>query len=178
MRIRIIFYFLLVFCGFANAFANQLYIDTKTLPMDLSFERVRGDGSRNVYIFCDVDCPHCMRTEKLLKDVDNIRINMFVFPVESYHPDAPRKTNAIWCSKDRAKAWQDWFDKKELPDDAVDCEAPLKAIESYAHDNGIELPVIIFEDGTGYHADDFITATANLKMLKALIDIYSNNVDR
>ena len=158
-----------------DVYANKLHIDIKSLPMNLSFERIKGKGSRKIYIFCDVDCPHCMRAERLFSEIGDIKINTFVFPVVSYHPDAPRKTNAIWCSKDRAKAWQEWFDSKQLPPNPKYCKAPLGKIQKYADKNGIRLPVIIFEDGTGYHADDFIYATLDLETLQNLIDNHSKN---
>lgn len=156
-----------------QVFSNKLHIDPKSLPMDLSFQRTKGNGSKHVYLFCDLDCPHCIRTERLFNSINDITIHMFVFPVPSYHPDAPRKTNAIWCSEDKAKAWQAWFDNGELPNNKENCKAPLKEIEKFAHDHQIELPIIIFEDGTGFHAEDFIQATINLNQLKKLINEHS-----
>lgn len=156
-----------------NVFSDQLYIDTEILPMELSFQRVKGDGSKNIYIFCDVDCPHCARAEKNLKELDNITINTFVLPVPSYHPDAPRKTDAIWCSEDKAKSWQEWFDNGVLPEDAENCKSPWKDVESYAHKNNITLPAIIFEDGSTYHAEDFIKVISNAKTFKTFIDFSS-----
>lgn len=156
-----------------NAFAAPMTVDVKTLPMDLSFERVKGDGSRNMYIFCDLDCPHCQRTESFLHSLDNVKIHTFVMPVASYHPDAPRKTNAIWCSEDKVKAWQDWYDMRALPADAKDCAAPLEKIDEYAHGQGIYLPAVIFEDGTTYTAEDFIYATRTPEMLQSLLDEHS-----
>lgn len=158
-----------------QALANVLHIDTKSLPMELSFQRVRGNGSKHVYVFCDLDCPHCIRTENFFNKINDITIHMFVFPIPSYHPDAPRKTNAIWCSEDKAKAWQLWFNKGELPDNKENCKAPLEEIEKFAHNHQIELPIIIFEDGTGYHAEDFIRATLSLDQLKKLLDDHSKN---
>lgn len=159
----------------SQVLATPMSIDTKTLPMDLSFERVKGKGKHDMYLFCDLDCPHCQRTEAFLHYLNDIRIHTFVMPVASYHPDAPRKTHAIWCSDDKVKAWQDWFDMRVLPIDAKDCSAPLEKIDEYAHGQGIYLPAIIFEDGTTYTAEDFIYATQTLDMLKSLLEKHSIN---
>jgi len=160
-----------------NAAAKQ--IDIKTLPLELSFERIKGNGNKNVYLFCDLDCPHCQRTERILHDIDNVKIHTFVMPVASYHPDAPRKTNAIWCSKNKISAWQDWFDKGLLPEDAKDCSAPLAEIDEYAHGQGIYLPAVIFEDGKTYTAEDFIFATQDKDTLAGLIAEHSKeNADK
>ncbi len=59
-----------------DIYANKLHIDIKSLPMNLSFERTRGDSSRNIYIFCDVDCPYCVRAEKLFNEINNINPNL------------------------------------------------------------------------------------------------------
>ncbi len=161
-------------CLFAfNAIATPMTVEPDSLPMDLSFERVKGEGSRQMYLFCDLDCPHCKRTERFLHNLDNVTIHTFVMPVASYHPDAPRKTNAIWCSDDKVKAWQDWFDARALPADAKDCSAPLNEIDDYAHGQGIYLPAVIFEDGATYTAEDFIYATQTEDMLKSLLDEHS-----
>ena len=156
-----------------NAYAEPFKTDIKSLPMDLSFERIKGDGARNMYIFCDLDCPHCQRTEAFLHDLDNVKIYTFVMPVPSYHPDAPRKTDAIWCSKDKVKAWQDWFDKRELPENAKDCKAPSSEVTEFANAHGIYLPAVIFDDGMTYHAEDFIHATYTADKLKSLLEEHS-----
>lgn len=158
---------------YLNAWAEPFISDVKSLPMDLSFERIKGDGSRHIYIFCDLDCPHCQRTESFLHNLDNVSIHTFVMPVPSYHPDAPRKTDAIWCSENKVQAWQDWFDKLSLPKDAKDCKAPSSEVTAFANAHGIYLPAIIFEDGTTYHAEDFIYATYTADKLKSLLDEHS-----
>jgi thiol:disulfide interchange protein DsbC len=156
-----------------GALAEPFTTDTDTLPMNLSFARTYGNGSRPVYIFCDLDCPHCQRTERLLPELKDVTVYEFVMPVPSYHPDAPRKTNAIWCSKDKVAAWNEWFATYTLPEDATDCQAPLAEIESYAHAHNIFLPAVIFEDGTTYHAEDFIEATQTAESLNNLVDAHS-----
>jgi len=156
-----------------NVWAEPFITEIKDLPMDLSFKRVKGDGTRHMYVFCDLDCPHCQRAEMFFYALDNVTIHMFVMPVPSYHPDAPRKTDAIWCSDDKVKAWQNWFDKRELPEDAKDCKAPSSEITEYANAHNIYLPAIIFEDGTTYHAEDFIYATQTSDKLSGLLDEHS-----
>src|SRR6266571_7799612 len=34
-----------------------------SLPLDLAFKRVKGDGTRKLVIFADADCPYCKRLE-------------------------------------------------------------------------------------------------------------------
>jgi thiol:disulfide interchange protein DsbC len=157
----------------SQASAEPFQTDIKTLPLQYSFERTYGNGATNIYIFCDLDCPHCQRTESFLPSLKDVTVHMFVMPVASYHPDAPRKTNAIWCSSDKIAAWNDWFATRSLPQDAVNCQAPLAEIDTYAHANGIFLPAVIFEDGQTYHAEDFIYATQTLEQFNRLIAEHS-----
>ncbi|WP_024301870.1 DsbC family protein [Pseudogulbenkiania sp. MAI-1] len=78
----------------------------KDLPLDAALKEVRGSGARKVAIFSDPDCPFCKRLERdTLKDVNNVTIYTFLYPLTQLHPDAMRKSRQIWCSKDRVGSW-------------------------------------------------------------------------
>ena len=80
-----------------------------SLPLNLAFKRVKGDGSRKMVIFADADCPFCKKLESDLKGIDNVTIYTFMFPIGELHPDASRKSAIIWCAPDKAKAWDEYF---------------------------------------------------------------------
>jgi len=119
------------------------------LPLDLAFKRVKGDGSRTVYLFSDADCPFCHRLEKEMQGLDNVTIYTFLFPIDQLHPDAARKSKMIWCAPDRAKAWDTYFASGKLPDNKGDCGDPVaktQALGASLHINAT--PTLIFADGT------------------------------
>ncbi len=96
-----------------------------SLPLELAIKKVKGDGSRKLAIFSDADCPYCKRLETEMKGLDNVTIYTFLFPIDQLHPDSARKSAMIWCSPDRVKAWDDWFDAGKLPDNKGDCATPI-----------------------------------------------------
>ena len=126
---------------------NRIAFDS--LPLDLAFKRVKGNGARKLVIFSDADCPFCARLENELRTVDNVTIYTFLYPIDSLHPDSARKSKTIWCAEDKVKAWDDFFASGALPDNKGDCETPLAA----THDLGEQLhvnatPTLVFADGS------------------------------
>ena len=124
-------------------------VDVATLPLELALKKVKGDGSRKLYVFADADCPFCKRLESEMKGLDNVTIYTFLFPIDSLHPDSARKSAQIWCSADRNKAWDEWFDTGKLPDNKGDCATPIEqtaALGQKYHVNAT--PTLVFADGS------------------------------
>jgi thiol:disulfide interchange protein DsbC len=124
-------------------------IDIGTLPLELALKKVKGDGSRKLYVFADADCPFCKRLEAEMKGLDNVTIYTFLFPIDSLHPESARKSAQIWCSADRNKAWDEWFDTGKLPDNKGDCPTPIEktaALGQKYHVNAT--PTLVFADGS------------------------------
>jgi thiol:disulfide interchange protein DsbC len=124
-------------------------VDVAKLPYDLAFKRVKGDGSRKLVIFSDADCPFCHKLEKEMAGLDNVTIYTFLFPIDQLHPNAAQKSKQIWCSADKAKAWDAFFASGKLPDNKGDCGDPVaktQALGNSLHINAT--PTLIFADGT------------------------------
>ncbi len=121
----------------------------ESLPMDLAFKRVKGNGERKLAIFSDADCPYCARLESELKNIDNVTIYTFLYPIDQLHPDAARKSRIIWCSADKAKAWTEFFDSGKLPDNTGDCDNPVVATGALGAKLKVTAtPTLVFADGT------------------------------
>ena len=126
---------------------NRVAVDK--LPYELAFKRVKGDGSRKLVIFSDADCPFCHRLETEIKGLDNVTIYTFLFPIDQLHPSAAQKSRQIWCSADKAKAWDLFFASGKLPENKGDCGNPVartQALGNSLHINAT--PTLIFADGT------------------------------
>jgi thiol:disulfide interchange protein DsbC len=120
-----------------------------TLPLELALKKVKGDGSRKLAVFADADCPFCKRLETELKGVDNVTIYTFLFPIDSLHPEAARKSAQIWCAPDRQKAWDDWFDSGKLPDNKGDCATPIAQTARLGEKYRVNAtPTLVFADGS------------------------------
>ncbi len=124
-------------------------VPLESLPYQLAFKRVKGNGERKLVVFSDADCPFCARLEQELKKVDNVTIYTFLFPIDQLHPDAARKSKIIWCSADKVRAWDEFFASGKLPDNKGDCENPIEATQALG--NGLKIsatPTLIFADGS------------------------------
>jgi len=83
------------------------------LPLKDAFTVVRGNGQRKLAVFADPNCGFCKRFERDLAKLDNVTIHTFLYPVLG--KDSEQKSRAIWCAKDRAKAWDDWMQRGVVP---------------------------------------------------------------
>ena len=120
-----------------------------SLPLDLAFKRVKGNGTRRMAIFADADCPFCRKLEGDLKNIDDVTIYTFLFPIDSLHPDASRKSAMIWCAEDRAKAWDEFFASRKLPDNPGSCPTPIAETVALGQRLHIDAtPTLVFADGT------------------------------
>jgi thiol:disulfide interchange protein DsbC len=118
------------------------------LPLDLAFKRVKGKGERKMAVFSDPDCPFCRRIEGDLAKLDNVTIYMFLFPIDGLHPQASDKAKRIWCSADKAKAWDDYLNKGIAPTAAPTCDNPVDKLVEFGSRRGINAtPTLVFANG-------------------------------
>lgn len=124
-------------------------IDFNSLPLEQAIKVVKGNGSRKLVVFSDVDCPYCKRLEQNeLTNIADVTIYTFLYPIEQLHPDAASKSKLIWCANNRVKAWEDWIFNNQLPKSAGTCEVPLEKIGQLAKKIGVtSTPTLIFSDG-------------------------------
>lgn len=128
---------------------KKLAIPFDQLPLDLAFKKVKGNGSRKIAVFSDPDCPYCKRLEQSLASVDNVTIYTFLYPLEQLHPKAPEIARSIWCSPDRAKAWDDYMLRNTAPKTAGSCKNPVDKIVQYGQQKQIKgTPTLFFTNGT------------------------------
>lgn len=123
-------------------------IDWKNLPLDLAIKKVKGDGRRKLAVFSDPMCQHCIVQEKELARITNVTIYTFLYPIERLHKGATARAQAVWCSKDRVKAWDDLMLSRIDPK-AQACRDPIRKIEEVGTKLKVDVtPTMIFGDGT------------------------------
>lgn len=124
-------------------------IDFNSLPLGKAIKVVKGNGSRKVAVFSDVDCPFCKKLEQNeFSHMTDITIYTFLYPLEQLHPNAAEKSKLIWCADDRVKAWNDWIFNNKLPKTAGSCDVPLEEIGDLAKKVGVaSTPTLIFSNG-------------------------------
>lgn len=123
-------------------------IPFERLPLDLAFKWVKGTGARRVAIFEDPDCPYCKQLEQTLKNVNNLTVYVFLYPIDQLHPDAAAKSRAVWCAPDRAKAWHEVMRTGVAPANGGQCDNPIAKIADFARRHRISgTPTTILADG-------------------------------
>ncbi|HUI62414.1 MAG TPA: DsbC family protein [Steroidobacteraceae bacterium] len=124
-------------------------IDFRILPLAEAVKTVRGNGSRTVAIFEDPNCPYCKQLEGQIKDVTDVTIYTFLYPLEKVHPGATKRARAIWCAPDRADAWAKWMQQGVEPTaQAVCTNDPIDHLQTLGEQLKIVgTPMTFFADG-------------------------------
>lgn len=94
------------------------------LPLNAAIKTVHGTGKRVFATFEDPNCPYCKRLWQEMTKLDNVTIYTFLYPILS--PDSAAKAKAIWCSKDRSRAWVDHMLTASMPAPGADCDNPIE----------------------------------------------------
>ena len=117
------------------------------LPTKDSIKIVRGNGKRQLAVFADPNCGYCKQFERDMTKVDNVTIQLFLYPVLG--PDSVVKARNIWCAKDKAKAWNDWMQRGVVPE-ASECDtAALARNREFGQKYNVTgTPTLFFRDGT------------------------------
>ena len=119
-----------------------------SLNLDWAIKIVKGKGTRRIAIFEDPDCPYCKALEKTLQDVDDLTMYIFLYPIDQLHPEAAAKSKAVWCAKDRAKAWGEVMRTGKAPANGGDCDHPIEKIAGFAMQHRINgTPTLVLADG-------------------------------
>ncbi len=125
--------------------SRQLFaINFSGLPFELAMKKIKGNGQRKMAYFTDPNCGYCKKLEAELKNVDNVTLYVFMYPI---FQGSEEKVKAVWCSKDQVRAWDDlMLNGVQAP--AGTCEAPsAKVLELGSKLNLSGTPALIFADG-------------------------------
>lgn len=117
------------------------------LPLERAIKQVRGDGKRVLATFEDPNCGYCKRLARDLQKLENVTVYTFLYPILS--EDSVKKSRQIWCSADRAKAWNDWMVEGRAPSGRDDCDsAAIAKNQEFGRKLNITgTPTIFFVDG-------------------------------
>jgi thiol:disulfide interchange protein DsbC len=126
-----------------------LAIDFDQLPLKDAFVIVRGNGKRKLAVFEDPNCSYCKRFERDLQKIENVTVYMFLYPILG--PDSTDKSRAVWCSRDKGKAWVGFMvDNQPLAKADANCDVAALArnIEFGRKHKITGTPTLVFADGS------------------------------
>jgi thiol:disulfide interchange protein DsbC len=121
-------------------------IKWESLPLQWAITTVRGSGRRKIAILSDPNCPYCKRFEEDLAKLDDITVH--ILPYAIIRPESVRQAKAVWCSKDRAKAWNELMFRRIEPRAAPDCDTPVEKLVEWGRRIGASAtPTWFLESG-------------------------------
>lgn len=119
-------------------------IDFSKLPLELAIKKVKGNGNRKMAYFTDPNCGFCKKLEHELKEVSDVTLYLFLYPI---FEGSAEKVRAVWCSKDKVKTWDDLMLNGVQPAEGK-CDVPtpkVMALGKKFRVNGT--PALIFSNG-------------------------------
>lgn len=120
-----------------------------SLPFQWAITTKRGAGRRKIAILSDPNCPYCKRFEEDLAKIDDITVH--ILPWAVVKPESVRQAKAVWCSKDRAKAWNDLMFRRIEPQAPTDCDNPIEKLIELGRKLGANsTPTWFLETGERY----------------------------
>lgn len=121
----------------------------ESLAFHWAITGVRGSGRRKIAILSDPNCPYCKRFEADLARLDDITVH--ILPWAVVKPESVRQAKAVWCSKDRVKAWNELMQQRIEPQAPTDCDNPIEKLIEYGKKLGANsTPTWFLETGERY----------------------------
>lgn len=138
-------------------------IKWESLPLQWAITTVRGTGRRKIAILSDPNCPYCRRLEEGVSKLDDITVHILPYAILS--PASVALSKAVWCSNDRAKAWDDLVFRRIAPSASADCDTPIERLIEYGHGIGAAAtPTWFLESG------ERLTGAPTLVEVRRLLD--------
>lgn len=126
--------------------ASRVAVQTLQGATGSAIKRVKGSGARIIYTFEDPNCGYCKQLHKELAKVNDVTHYVFLIPILGQ--DSYDKSRAIWCARDRLKAWDDWMLGGTVPGLATNCSTPIEKNLQLMRRFGIRgTPAIYLADG-------------------------------
>lgn len=120
-------------------------IDMKKLPLQDAIKTVKGNGQRQLVVFSDPNCPYCKTLDTQLQQLNNVTIYTFLYPLKA---ESIIPSKQVWCSANRAFAWDNLMKKGVKPSAAANCETPIERNLDLGEKLGVAgTPAIIFSNG-------------------------------
>ena len=121
-------------------------VEWSSLPLRWAITSKRGSGRRKIAILSDPNCPYCKRFEEDLAKLDDITVH--ILPYAVLGPKSTRQARAVWCSKDRVKAWNELMFRRIEPPAAADCDNPIDRLAQFGRSIGANsTPTWFLESG-------------------------------
>ena len=126
-------------------------VDVSKIPLDDAVIVGAKDAAKKVVVFSDPDCPFCRELHKTIKQVvarrNDIAFVEILYPLPM-HKDAPKKVQAVLCSKS-VQMLDDAFAGKTVPEPPANCTTEaMERNKALAQSLGLNsTPTLVRDDG-------------------------------
>jgi thiol:disulfide interchange protein DsbC len=106
------------------------------------------DAKRTITVFTDVDCPYCVRLHQDVPELNKngVRVRYLLYPRSGIPSETYKKSVAVWCAADRAKAVG--IAKAGGKIDLKTCDNPVAQHYETGHKLGVSgTPTIFLDNG-------------------------------
>lgn len=103
---------------------------------------------RTITVFTDVDCPYCVKLHREVPELtkQGVKVRYLLFPRGGAGSETYRRSVAVWCAADRAKAVGIAKERGKL--DMKTCDSPVDAHYKLGERLGVGgTPTIYLDDG-------------------------------
>ena len=103
---------------------------------------------RTLTVFTDVDCPYCARLHQEVPQLTaaGVKVRYLLFPRAGVGSETYKRSVAVWCAKDRAKALATAKAGGKI--DMKTCPNPVDEHLKLGAEVGVEgTPALVFDDG-------------------------------
>jgi thiol:disulfide interchange protein DsbC len=119
----------------------------KELPLNQAVKTVKGNGRRVIATFEDPNCGFCKQFHGQLAKLNDVTIYTFLYPIIS-PPDSIEKSRAVWCAKDRSRAWDEVMITGKIEPAGAKCKAPIDEVLALGKKLNVRsTPTIFLADG-------------------------------
>lgn len=125
------------------------------------------DAKRTITVFTDVDCGYCARFHEEVPALNKagVKVRYLFYPRAGLKSETYKRSVAVWCASDRAKAITDA--KARKPIDMKVCDNPVADHYKLGEVFGVSgTPTLIIDDGTiigGYRPAKALLASLGIK---------------
>jgi thiol:disulfide interchange protein DsbC len=129
---------------------SESNIDFNLLPFNQSIKIIKGNGSKKIAVFYEIDCGYCRYLERYeLSQIKNVTVYTFLFTNDENESAVSwKKAESIWCAANVNEAWQDFIFKNDIAINYEACKNPIKENKMLALKLGVKsTPTIIFSNG-------------------------------
>jgi len=143
-------------------------VDVSKIPLTDAIVLGKAGAKKKVIVFTDPDCPFCRQLHGIMKQIvakhDDIAFELIMNPLPM-HQDAPKKAQAILCSKS-LEVLDDAFAGKPVPEPTCPADAVVRSQELARSLDFNGTPTLVREDGTvlsGYLPEEKLLDWINKK---------------